>query len=364
MLAAGADPNQTSQGGQTPLILAIVSGNLHLVNLLLDAGADPSHRDNTGLNAIEWAERKGLPDVAKVLQNPGRAPGRISAPQTAVKHVQSEVPINAQSTREPSLTSDEKSRKWIAGLKQRLDEKADRERTSEQTEPTPNVVTAAVNPVRVQEPPVVPVPTPIIEEEPPDLPEEPEAILAPTSDTGKKRCPQCNTIYDSPLIAYCAYHVVPLIDVDAPAPPPPPRPLRGGLTPLLWMLVVATFIGASAAAYVAISPLYSRKQEALPAAPPAPPNTSGKAVPVVSGDLSGKALVIPDAYAPAKLTESVTVVVRVKVDKKGLVYSAQATGGDDQLQEVALQSARKSEFSTENLGARGTQGTITYMFKP
>lgn len=353
LLAAGADPNQTSQGGQTPLILAIVSGNLHLVRMLLDAGADPSQRDQTGLNAIEWAERKGLPDVAKVLQNPAQATVKSSAE-----------PLNSKSTnepvREPSLTADEKSRRWIAGLKQRLDEKADRDRLVTQNDSTPPTVVVTDEPV--SENPV------IFEDEPKtDVEEieavavEPDGLGSATSGSARKRCPQCNTIYNSPLVAYCAYHVVPLIDIDAPVITPTPA---RGMTPLLWLLVFVTFLGAGLLAYIAIAPLYKKQESQSASLPPPPPGIPGKGIPVVSGDLSGRALMIPDVIAPTKLTEQVTVTVRIKVDKKGQVYSAQAVGGDDQLREAVLKSARKAEFSTDELGPRGAQSTITYIFKP
>ena len=133
---------------------------------------------------------------------------------------------------------------------------------------------------------------------------------------------------------------------------------------MLWLLVFVTFLGAGLLAYVSIAPLYRKQDTQAASLPPPPPSIPGKGIPVVSGDLSGKALMIPDVFAPAKLTEPVTVTVRIKVDKKGQVYSAQAVGGDDQLREVVLKSARKAEFSIDALGPGGAQSTITYMFKP
>ena len=136
------------------------------------------------------------------------------------------------------------------------------------------------------------------------------------------------------------------------------------MTPVLWVLVAITFLGAGLIAYLVITPFYRKQETQAVSLPPQPPTVPGKGIPVVSGDLSGKALVIPDVFAPSKLTEPVTVVVRIKVDKKGQVYSAQATGGDEQLRDAVLKSARKAEFSTDDIGLRGAQTTITYMFKP
>jgi len=53
LLANGADVNETTGGGQTALILAVIFGRTNLVKLLMKAGADPQLRDNLGLNAIE-----------------------------------------------------------------------------------------------------------------------------------------------------------------------------------------------------------------------------------------------------------------------------------------------------------------------
>ncbi|HEY0727275.1 MAG TPA: ankyrin repeat domain-containing protein, partial [Pyrinomonadaceae bacterium] len=69
VLANGADVNERTRGGQTPLILATIFGHTHLIPLLLDAGADPQLRDNLGLNAIDWAQRRGATEVIDVLSN-------------------------------------------------------------------------------------------------------------------------------------------------------------------------------------------------------------------------------------------------------------------------------------------------------
>src|SRR4029079_19507426 len=69
LLANGADVNETTGGGQTALILAVIFGRTNLVKLLMKAGADPQLRDNLGLNAIEWAQRRGLTEAVALLKN-------------------------------------------------------------------------------------------------------------------------------------------------------------------------------------------------------------------------------------------------------------------------------------------------------
>ena len=67
LLAAGSDVNRPTSGGQTPLILAIVFRRIKILSLLLEAGADPQLRDGLGLNAVDWAERKGFAEGVKLL---------------------------------------------------------------------------------------------------------------------------------------------------------------------------------------------------------------------------------------------------------------------------------------------------------
>ena len=69
LLANGADVNERTSGGQTPLILAVIFGHTELVRVLVKAGADPELRDNLGLNAVEWAKRRGLTEALEILTN-------------------------------------------------------------------------------------------------------------------------------------------------------------------------------------------------------------------------------------------------------------------------------------------------------
>ena len=67
MVSGGADVNAPNSSGQTPIVLAIVTGQYHLLPFLLSVGANPFLRDNTGLSAFDWAERKGRSDLAQSL---------------------------------------------------------------------------------------------------------------------------------------------------------------------------------------------------------------------------------------------------------------------------------------------------------
>ena len=119
MLAAGADVNARNENGHTPIIYAIVAGQDHLLSLLLSAGANPTLRDHTGLSAIDWAKRKGRPDLAQSLTSAPTNTAPIQpeeiSPRPAVDEKQ-----------RPSMSADEKSRRFIAGLRQRMEENANR----------------------------------------------------------------------------------------------------------------------------------------------------------------------------------------------------------------------------------------------
>lgn len=354
-LRAGSDVNTTSASGQTPLILAIVSGHTHLVPALLEAGADAGMRDSVGLNAFDWAERKGLPEVKAVLL---RKANRIHQSEEIKKPVRTKgrdlrmTPTtssqNVSTTTPDADPSDEKARKWIAGLRARFEEKA-RLQDAQLIEPETDSTI---------EPTEIPLPThdQSIDATPPD-------VVHDKKNT-RKRCPKCNAIYDDELLGYCAHHIVPLIDADAIVVTEQPKEM----TPVIWLVLM---ISASAAIVVGYYLVVSRSNSVntVPTvtASPTQPTKFQKAAPVLSTELIGKATLLPEAECPLKANGDRpvgTVVVRVKVDKEGKVYWTRSTGGDWLLRAAAMEAASKATFSSERLKGDGTEGSLTYVFKP
>jgi len=322
-IASGADVNERNNGGQTALILAVIFGHADLVRLLVKAGANPRLRDNLGLDAVEWAQRRGLPlDLFEIREI------RVEGPPP---------------------DTDEKSRKWLAGIKERI---------QEQSAPK-------------QQPVVEPPPKPAPEPEP-----EPIAVVAPTTPPTtspvQKRCPKCNAIYNSELVAYCAHHVVRLVDVDAPVFEPP-QSVTSTITntPLIWMLVLATVSVAAFTGYMIMSQLSSVIPDSAASAP-SHPLSFMKGTPAATGDLVGKAVNLAEAECPVyeKLagtntnTNPQTVNVHIKLDKSGKVFWARAEGGNEAMRTAATEAATQSTFSPDKLRGRETQGTITYTFAP
>lgn len=358
LLAGGADPNQTNKSGQTPLILTIVSGHLRLLPLLIDSGADPLLRDNTGLNAVDWAERKGLPEVAKFLRDRSS-----EIPETPVSQRESK-PESREPLSDPSgsmapadvdrrsLSDVDKSRRWIAGIKQRLDEKAGRSQLDAEN----GSISNSPNP---QSEPVNESPTYSSREV--EAKSESLELSPTTSSSAQKKCPQCNTVYNSDLVAYCAYHVVPLVDIDTPVEIPKDDNRK---TLLLWLLIVLTFLSAALLGFALFSPWDSLTNNVVAPSSISPSTPAWKGIPVANGQLKAVVVDLPVAETDFHTAKEETIVVRVKIDGSGYVASVDSRLGNDELRRAAMVAARKATFSAEKLRGKETAGTISYTFTP
>ena len=356
LLANGVDVNESTSGGQTALILAVIFGHTNLVKLLVKAGADPNLRDNLGLNAIEWAKRRGSTEALELLTN---GPQSTAEPVKIVEEIEEPrkfVPEPPPPAPEPEIknivSDDEKSRRWIAGLRQRLDEQEVRRlKQHEAIEPPVS------EPIKPPEP-ARPVPTvrPAVARifEPP--------VETPAATGKRKRCPKCNAIYNNDLLSYCAHHIVPLVDDDEPIVSDIPQ--RSNV-PLFWILVFIT-LSASIVMGTIITSYIFRSDDAAASNAAAPQPTIQKGFPELGGDLVGKAVSLPEAECPLSGSEllSGTVTVHLKVDRNGQVFWARGSGGDWLMRGAATDAAMKSTFAPDKLRARETQGTITYTFKP
>jgi len=322
----GADVNERNNGGQTALILAVIFGRTDIVRLLVKAGANPRLRDNLGLDAIEWAQRRGLNDIVDLFTD--------------------KIPVS-----ETPVDTEDKSRKWLEGVKQRIREEAAQKQTS------PPVIQAEPEPE--PEPPPQPQPEPVT-----------TAAVNATSSPTQKRCPKCNALYNSELVAYCAHHFVRLVEADEPIFEPPQSVVSTITnTPLLWMLILATVSIAAFTTYMISSQLSRVIIPDSSATERQQPLGFLKGTPVAVGDLAGKASTLATAECPIFETDSrahgsQTVNVHVKLDKTGKVFWARAEGGNEAMRNAATEAATLSTFSTDKLRGRESEGTITYTFTP
>ena len=357
LLAGGADVNETTNGGQTALILAIIFGHTNLVRILVNAGADPKRRDNLGLDALEWAQRRGLNEAHAILtKTPEPAPRsrRIVIPVEETKEPIAKTPP-AQRNEEVKTSENEKSRRWVDGVKQRLDEQAMRR-------------------LNRNEPPLEP---PIAREEPTPPPAPPEPpketaitgaprILAPppvepAKSVKRKRCPQCGEVY-SDLVSYCAHHIVPLVDIDAPIITETPKPKNGAL---FWILVIVSLAGSIILGSLITMYMYKANPPSTPVAAEQQKSVQ-KGMPELSTELAGKSTSLPEAECPVTGPEPISgaVTVRILVDKNGQVNWARGSGGDWLMRGAATEAAMKSTFDPQKIRSREVEGTITYTFKP
>jgi ankyrin repeat protein len=363
LIASGADVNESTGGGQTPLILAVIFGHTHIVEQLVQAGADAHQRDNLGLNAIDWAKRRGITQALDILTNTRRVstpPKKIVINLGEPEKREAAKPVAPDPDTSETVSEAEKSRRWIAGFKQRLDEQASRRLNREPEPPPISQQVKAPQPEpepEVQETKPLPVPEPA-------TPFHSTRILTPDppSTTGKrKRCPQCGAVYNGDIVSYCAVDMTALVDADAPIISEPEK----SSPPLLWILVTGTLAGALIAGLAITSYVYRSNRDTA-GAPATQPATIIKGVPELGPELAGKAVVLPEAECPLKGPEPVSgvVTVYVLVDKNGQVYKARGSGGDWLMRGAANEAAMKSTFSRDKLRGRETEGTIVYTFKP
>lgn len=375
ILANGADVNETTGGGQTALILAVIFGHTHLVKLLMRAGADPHLRDNLGLNAVEWAQRRGLTEAVAILTNTHREstpPRKIvipleePPPQKTVAKEPPPPPKRVNGEEKEDVSEAEKSLRWVTGFKQRLQEQELRRlnRNEPSPEPPPPAIPAVIPPAIIEAPkapePQPPPPEPVRSVTPPPRILTPPPT--PEKSSTRKRCPKCNAIYNSDLVAYCAHHIVPLVPADEPIVSEPPK----SNVPLFWILLIVTLAGSIVLGSLITTYIYRSRQAAERVAAAQVKPLLQKGTPEVGGDLVGKAVSLPEAECPVRGPQPVTgtVTVRVMVDKDGQVYWARGAGGDWLMRGAATEAAMKSTFSPEKLRGRQTEGTITYTFKP
>jgi len=389
MVAGGADVNAPNSSGQTPIVLAIVTGQYHLLPFLLSVGANPFLRDNTGLSAFDWAERKGRSDLAQLLaKDSGSEYSAQHVAQQEAKHKTTE-PSADDAPRQP-ISPDEKSRRFVAGLKQRFEEKKTDQTTSgsqsadvssqpqnagalpSDSAQQPPTVQPSAREERITTNREVPPPsstkvslqnTPVQEARtykplPPVT--APRIENTTHSSSARKRCPKCGRTYNSELLAYCAYHEVALVDADAPVVTEPP-PTKSHL--LIVLVLIAAALGALAGFFL-IDRLFPVTETVTtsPALPQGP--VTQKGTPELNKLLAGKAISLPEAEVPANTVKEPTIVsVQIKIGRDGVVHTARSTASNEVLRDAVIAAARKATFSVDKLGKRRAEGTISYTFK-
>jgi ankyrin repeat protein len=71
LLDAGANPNHRDTDNWTALHWAAANGHHAVAHALMQAGADREWKDSNGLSPVDWAKRMGYPELASAIENFG-----------------------------------------------------------------------------------------------------------------------------------------------------------------------------------------------------------------------------------------------------------------------------------------------------
>jgi TonB family protein len=423
LLAEGRDVDVKTPKGQTPLILAAFFGHAGVVRVLLEAGADMGMKDSLGLTAMEWSLRRGFSDVIQIFQNtPAPDPASVGengeeesrteaeeaeearrsiaeetrreAEQEARLRTAEEARIRAEQERKkaaeprfeaeasspcglPAWGPSELEKREAEAEARRLDDELRaqaEEESREKVEEEKRRIAEAEN-------------RRIAEEENRRIAEEEKRRIAeaekrgqtisqaptlestanrPVWDSDTKRCPKCNRVYRSDLLAYCSYDSARLLREDDASFR---AVVKTDASPwsTLWVLVMITLLGSATLGYLVSDYISSgRSTDALITEKPRANVEQDQ--PIIGGTLRGKETTLPNPEYPAGAKSqgiSGKVTVAVLVNKKGIVVSARALNGDPLLILSAVNAARKAQFSPEKLTDQRSRksGTITYNFK-
>ena len=68
LLQKGANPNFSVVGDESLLMIAAHIGEIEMVKLLIEFGANVDAKDARGKDAIDWANNIERPDIAEVIE--------------------------------------------------------------------------------------------------------------------------------------------------------------------------------------------------------------------------------------------------------------------------------------------------------
>ena len=78
MLKEGGDVHSQTSSGNTPLMLAISTGNQSITTLLIENGSDIEHRNKFSLTPLMIAVKNGHNNIVRILIENGASPYRKS----------------------------------------------------------------------------------------------------------------------------------------------------------------------------------------------------------------------------------------------------------------------------------------------
>ncbi|MDH5657148.1 MAG: ankyrin repeat domain-containing protein, partial [Spirochaetia bacterium] len=64
-----ANINQGSEDGNTPLMIAAMTGSKEAAEILIQLGAKQEEQNKKGFTALKWAESQGHEELVRLLKN-------------------------------------------------------------------------------------------------------------------------------------------------------------------------------------------------------------------------------------------------------------------------------------------------------
>ena len=372
LLIQGTDVNSTNGAGQTPLMLAAAFNRQDVVNLLLKARANVEIQDDLGLTAVDWGAH--FPEIVQLITKGIQAPesmptaGELRAEPTQAGS-EGAVPVNQATLTAAQAGNETPPLKGLAGaiLRNRKSAVVNGTQSADgvlglvsRTGSISNQLTEPASATNVDAKSLVP---PVSDN---TVDETLGGSLQRSSD---ETAPGSRGISRGSMFE-AAEPVKPLSKVEVPVPKlASKRSWKRSVKAILPTLLVAlVFFGG----YRLITYLLDSTHSPVTHTPTAPgaanpgPRAIPRSTPVVSSELAGAELYLPDVEYPADAEpgQAVKVIVSVRVSAKGIVVSAKAIEADEQFRTAAEKRAKSSAFLPDKLQGKGSliDGTITYSF--
>ena len=368
LLIQGADVNSTNGAGQTPLMLAAAFNRQGVVNLLLKARANVEIQDDLGLAAVDWGAH--FPEIVQLITSAIKMPpaGDLQSEPTQAGS-EGAVPVNPAAMLTPQADSETPRLKGLAGaiLRDRKSAVVNGTQSADgvlelvsHTGSIANQLTEPASAPNVDAKSLAPSPSDNTVD---------ETLGGSLHQSSDETAPGSRSVSAGPIFEV-SEPVKQLSKVEVPVPRLASNRSwkRSVKTILPILLVAAVFFGG----YRLITYLLDSTRNPVTQTPVAPvtakpgPRAIQRSRPVVSSELAGAELYLPDVEYPTDAApgQAVKVIVSVRVSAKGIVVSAKAAEADEQFRTAAEKTAKSSAFSPDKLQGKGSfiDGAITYSF--
>ena len=363
LLVQGTEVNSTNGAGQTALMLAAAFNRQEVVNLLLKARANVEAQDDLGLTALDWAAH--FPEIVQLISKAIQPPSSKleGEAKTPIPQTNASIAATAASPEQDSADIERPTLKGLSGAILRDRKPAVVNEVQSDTRVTePLIATEAISNQLTDRATLAPLP-------PDDTVDQtlggPKQIASDDTAPGSRGFSQGRVFDLSPAPPAKPPSIV---QVSVPQP----RAQRSWKRALFWILPALFVAAVLFGSYQLVTYVLEKTRETPTQSQVAKPVSNAlratlpPAPPLVSAELAGTELYLPDVEYPNDVEpgQAAKVVVKVHVSVKGIVVGANAIEGDERFRGVAEKTAKSSAFSPDKLQGKGSfiDGTITYSF--